>query len=141
MTRFLVVFERLDRRNRHESARKWRTGKDSESPARGQRGGDARRESSGIDVTFECQGRTWNPAAVGPNDEVTLDNERVDNVGKLAFTFDAGELDLTSKVPENEPFSVRATALDFNGVGKVSDVYVVLEYPTAPRDGEDLRSH
>ena len=88
-------------------------------------------------------GKRIHSAVAGFTDPVALENERVDNVGKLSFTFEAGEIDLTPKLPDSDRFSVRATALDYNGVGKVSDVYIVVEYPKDKlrTEDDDLRAH
>jgi hypothetical protein len=97
-------------------------------------------------ILFEIldeNGKRLHSAVAGFTDPVALENERVDNVGKLSFTFEPGEIDLTAKLPDSERFSVRATALDYNGVGKVSDVYMVVEYPKDKlrTDDDDLRAH
>jgi hypothetical protein len=87
---------------------------------------------------FDASGRRLNSAAVGSTDTVTLGREHVDDVGRRSFTFEPGEVDLTSHLPERDPFKIRATALDYGGVGRVSDLYVIFDYP-APGGEEDLR--
>jgi hypothetical protein len=77
-------------------------------------------------------------AVVGFSESVALGAEHLDNVGRRSFKFDGGEVDLTDKLPEQGKFKLRATALDYNGVGKVSDVYVLLEYPDRD-DADDLK--
>jgi len=73
---------------------------------------------------------------VGFSDPVIVAREQVDNVGRMSFTFGPGEVDLTSSLPESEPFRLRATVLDYNAVGKASDVFLVFEPRPAARDDD-----
>ncbi len=70
---------------------------------------------------------------------VKVGPEHIDNLGQLAFAFGPGEIDITRLLPEGKPFRVRATALDVGGVGRVTDVWLVLEYPDG-RGDDDLRN-
>jgi hypothetical protein len=84
------------------------------------------------------RGQVLNRGAVGFTDLVRIGKEQVDSVGRMSFTFEAGEVDVTNLLPESAPFKVRATVLDYSGVGRVSNVYLLLE----PRGGgseDDLR--
>ena len=65
-----------------------------------------------------------------------IGRERVDNIGPMAFSFEPGAVDVTHLLPEAEPFKLRATVLDYSGVGRVSHVFLVLE-PRARAGGED----
>jgi hypothetical protein len=85
-------------------------------------------------------GRVVNRGAVGFTDNVLMGREVVDLVGPRAFHFEPGQVDLTSMLPENAPFRVRATVLDYSGVGRVTDVFLVLE-PRGSGQDDDLRSH
>jgi hypothetical protein len=60
---------------------------------------------------------------VGFHSGVTVDNQEPDNVGAAGFTVEPG-LDVTGQLPPEEQFVLRATALDYGGVGRVSDVYL-----------------
>ncbi|HEX8436488.1 hypothetical protein [Archangium sp.] len=84
-------------------------------------------------------GRVLNRSAVGFTENVLMGREVVDSVGPRAFHFEPGQVDLTSRLPENEPFQVRATVLDYSGVGRVTDVFLVLEPRGAGQD-DDLRT-
>ncbi len=75
---------------------------------------------------------------IGYVDGLTMGKERIDNLGRRAFTLEAKEISLASVVPEHGSFRVRATALDIGGVGKVSDVFVLVT-PKASAPGDDLR--
>jgi hypothetical protein len=106
--------------------------------------GDAR-ASLGISVdnfllleVLDAKGKVVRSAVVGFTESVHIGKEQVDALGRRAFTFDAGEVDLTHLLPESEPFQVRATALDYWGVGRVSDVFLVLA-PDARSTDDDLR--
>jgi hypothetical protein len=82
--------------------------------------------------------RVLDRAVAGFSDNVSIGPENVDNVGPRTFKFEPGEVDLTSKLPEEGKFRIRATALDYFGVGRVSDVFLVLEYPQR-EDRDDLK--
>lgn len=84
------------------------------------------------------KGRVINRGAVGFTDNVLMGSEVVDSLGRRSFSFEPGEVDLTSRLPENEPFRVRATVLDYSGVGRVTDVFLRLE-PRDTKQEDDLR--
>ncbi len=85
------------------------------------------------------KGQVINRGAVGFTDFVRVGREPVDNVGPLSFQFEPGLVDLTHLLPESAPFKVRATALDYSGVGRVSNVFLLLE-PRARGNEDDLRN-
>jgi hypothetical protein len=106
--------------------------------------GDAR-ATLGISVdnfllleVLDASGKVVRRAVVGFTEGVHMGKEQVDALGRRAFHFEPGEVDLTALLPESEPFQVRATALDYWGVGRVSDVYLVLA-PDARPSEDDLR--
>ncbi|MFP2909633.1 hypothetical protein ACLESD_32230 [Pyxidicoccus sp. 3LFB2] len=107
--------------------------------------GDAR-ASLGISVdnfllleVLDAKGTLVRSAVVGFTEGVHMGKEQVDALGRRAFSFEAGEIDLTHLLPESEPFQVRATALDYWGVGRVSDVFLVLVPDARPATDDDLR--
>jgi hypothetical protein len=75
-------------------------------------------------------------AVIGSSDPVLVGRDPVDNVGQRSFTFEPGEVDITAKLPGREPFKIRATVLDYFGVGRVSDVFLILD-EDAQRSGSD----
>ncbi|ADO74149.1 hypothetical protein [Stigmatella aurantiaca] len=81
-----------------------------------------------------------NRAAVGFTDSVLIGKEQVDNVGRMSFTFEPDEVDLTALLPESASFKLRATVLDYSGLGRVSDVFLRLE-PRGLSHEDDLRGH
>ena len=84
-------------------------------------------------------GRVLDRISVGFTDTVLMGTETIDNLGRRAFNFEAGEINLTPRLPEKGSFKLRATALDYFGVGRVSDVWVVLKPEAGERTGDDLK--
>lgn len=68
-------------------------------------------------------GKVKHRFAVGYHNGVSVEEQEPDNVGPNSFTFEPG-LDVTGQLPADAPFTLRATALDYGGVGRVSDVYL-----------------
>ena len=69
-------------------------------------------------------GKVVNRGAIGFSDLVLMGNERVDNIGRQAFNFEPGEVALTSLLPEHGFYRLRATVLDYYGIGRVTDVWL-----------------
>ncbi|QRN99760.1 hypothetical protein JRI60_12390 [Archangium violaceum] len=86
----------------------------------------------------DASGKVLNRSAVGFTENVHMGREVVDSVGPRSFHFEPGQVDLTTQLPESGPFQVRATVLDYSGVGRVTDVFLVLE-PGGARQEDDLR--
>ena len=84
------------------------------------------------------KGQVLNRGAVGFTDMVRVGKEQVDSVGPMSFNFEPGVVDITGMLPESAPFKLRATALDYSGVGRVSNVFLLLESP-AKGSEDDLR--
>jgi hypothetical protein len=84
-------------------------------------------------------GRVIDRVVVGFTEGVTIGSERIDNLGRQAFNFEAGEVNLTPRLPEKQAFKLRATALDYGGVGRVSDVFVVLRAEGSEHGSDDLK--
>lgn len=72
-------------------------------------------------------GKVLRSAVIGSSDPVSQGKETLDNLGRRAFTFEPGELNLATLLPERGSFRLRATVLDYFGVGKVSDVFLRVE--------------
>jgi hypothetical protein len=103
-------------------------------------GDEAGTEGIAIDnfILFEvldAQGTVKHRFTVGYHAGVTVDNQEPDNVGANAFTFEPG-LDVTAQLPADAQFSLRATALDYGGVGRVSNVFLRVS-PVADRTPTD----
>lgn len=84
-----------------------------------------------------ADGKVLRSAVIGYSDPVSQGRETIDNLGRQAFSFDAGELNLAPLLPERGSFRLRATVLDYFGVGKVSDVFLRVEPKASSSD--DLR--
>jgi hypothetical protein len=85
------------------------------------------------------RGQVLNRGAVGFTDSVvSIGKNTVDSVGRMSFHFEPGEVDITNLLPESAPFKVRATVLDYAGVGRVSNVFLLLESPALGTE-DDLR--
>lgn len=79
-----------------------------------------------LEVT-DASGKVLSRAAIGFTEAVLMKEETVDNLGPMAFTFAPGQVEVTSRLPERTPFKIRATVLDYYGVGQTTDVYLVLD--------------
>lgn len=91
-----------------------------------------------IEVVAE-NGKVIDRVSVGFTDTVMMGNETLDNLGRRAFNFEPGEINLTPRLPEKGAFKLRATALDYFGIGRVSDVFVVLKAEAPERTGDELK--
>lgn len=83
-------------------------------------------------------GKRLGRAAVGYLNGLSEGLERVDLLGPRSFTFEPNEVNLATLLPEKGRFRVRATALDIGGVGRVSDVFLVIT-PRASAKADELR--
>ncbi|MBL8917857.1 MAG: hypothetical protein JNJ54_03280 [Myxococcaceae bacterium] len=84
-------------------------------------------------------GKVLRSAVIGSSDPVSQGKETIDNLGRRAFSFEPGELNLASLLPERGSFRLRATVLDYYGVGKVSDVFLRVEARASSAD--ELQQH
>ncbi|MBI5548460.1 MAG: hypothetical protein HY901_31645 [Deltaproteobacteria bacterium] len=93
-----------------------------------------------LEVT-DTQGRVVGRAAVGFQQGVTRGAEQLDSLGQMKFGFGPGEVDISHLLPADEPVTIKATALDVGGVGRVTDLYVILSAPegAAGVQDEELR--
>jgi hypothetical protein len=82
-------------------------------------------------------GKVLNRAAVGFTEGLIMGKEAIDLLGRQAFNFEPGEVNLSALVPEKGPWKLRATVLDNYGVGRCTDVFVVIDSADTAKD--DLR--
>jgi len=90
-------------------------------------------------VLFEvvdAQDRVTARFACGFSDGVMVGPEQVDLVGPQSFTFGPGEVDVSQFLPESGRFRLRATALDYQGVGRTEALYLRLEPRASPSEGD-----
>ena len=83
---------------------------------------------------LSADGKVINRAAVGFTEGLMIGNERIDLLGRQAFNFEAGEVNLSTLVPEKGPWKLRGTVLDNYGVGRCTDIYVVIDSSDASKD-------
>jgi hypothetical protein len=88
---------------------------------------------------LDANGEHLSSFVVGSAAGVLRGNERLDNVGRMAFRFEGGEVDVTSHLPASKPFKLKVTALDYGGVGRVSNVFLVLDRAEHVTGSDDLR--
>lgn len=86
-----------------------------------------------------ADGRVLRQAVIGSVPGLSQGAERIDSLGPSQFQFGAGEVSLTPLLPESGAFRLRATALDYGGVGRVSDVFVRFTSGRRGSEGDDLR--
>lgn len=84
-------------------------------------------------------GQVQRSVVIGFSDPVSQGKETIDNLSRQAFAFEPGEVNLGPILPERGSVRLRATVLDYSGVGKVSDVFVRLE-AKASSGADDLRN-
>ncbi|MGC4122713.1 MAG: hypothetical protein QM765_50705 [Myxococcales bacterium] len=79
---------------------------------------------------------------VGYQHGLTAGKEQVDSLGQMKFSFGAGEIDLSPIIPASETVTLRVTALDSGGVGRVSSLYAILsaDAAAAATSEEDMRN-
>ena len=71
------------------------------------------------------QGQSVQQFVIGEHEPVILaDGRRPQKVGPGSFTFSPAAVDFAAYLPKNTPIQVKAFALDYGGVGWVSDVYL-----------------
>jgi hypothetical protein len=83
-------------------------------------------------------GKRVGRAAVGYVNGLSEGKETIDLLGPGKFNFEANEVSLASILPERGRFRVRATVMDTGGVGRVSDVWLIVT-PRAAAAGDELR--
>ena len=90
-----------------------------------------------IEVISE-DGKKLGRAAIGYLNGLTEGKDQIDLLGRRAFAFEANEVNLVSLLPEHGRFRIRATVLDIGGVGRVSDVFLIVT-PRTANSADDLR--
>jgi hypothetical protein len=107
---------------------------------RGDGGGTQRRSVDNflpVEVADES-GRIIRRTAIGFQQGATPSSERTDLLGPMRFSFEPGEVDLTSILRADEPVTPKVAALAVGGVGEVSDVFLLLTADSAGGE-EDQR--
>jgi hypothetical protein len=86
---------------------------------------------------LSSDGKPLRSVVIGSVPGLSQGKERIDSLGPNAFQFAPGEVQLTSILPESGAFKLRATVLDYGGVGRVTDVWV--RFVSKARSADDLR--
>ncbi|HEY1089162.1 MAG TPA: hypothetical protein VGE37_15765 [Archangium sp.] len=84
-------------------------------------------------------GKRLGRAAIGYVNGLSEGKETIDLLGPGKFNFEPNEVSLASILPEKGRFRVRATVMDTGGVGRVSDVWLIVS-PKERGAADDLRS-
>lgn len=71
---------------------------------------------------------------------LTAGKEQVDSLGQMKFAFGPGEIDISPIIPAHETVTLRATALDSGGVGRVTSVFAILSADVAATSDEEMRN-
>lgn len=87
---------------------------------------------------LSADGTRLGRAAVGYLNGLSEGKEQIDLLSRRSFRFEANEVNLATLIPETGTFRVRATVLDIGGVGKVSDVFLIIT-PRGTRQADELR--
>ncbi|MEW5742934.1 MAG: hypothetical protein AB1938_28725 [Myxococcota bacterium] len=86
---------------------------------------------------LSSEGKPLRSVVIGSIPGLSQGKERIDSLGPSAFQFAPGEVQLTSILPESGTYKLRATVLDYGGVGRVTDVWV--RFVPRAAGGDDLR--
>ena len=89
---------------------------------------------------FNYSGKLLKQVVIGNHEPVLAGNVAIEKLGGNKFDFAAGEIDITNLLPVNEPFVLRASAIDYGGVGAASNVFLTLPPITTPPKQQSLPS-
>jgi hypothetical protein len=81
---------------------------------------------------FNTGGKLLKRVVIGNHEPVKADNAAIEKLGDNKFGFVAGEIDITKLLPVNETFLLRASTVDYGGVGNCTDVFLFLPPAVAP---------
>ena len=80
---------------------------------------------------FNSNGQLLKRVVIGNHEPVLAGGVSIEKVGADKQGFAAGEIDITRFLPVNSPFVLRASAVDYGGVGNASNVFLTLEQSVA----------
>lgn len=75
---------------------------------------------------------------LGFHQGLSVADQDPDNVGPLGFSFGAN-IDVTERLPRDEPFLLRVSALDFGGAGRASALFIRLVPGAGPVTEDELQ--
>ncbi len=74
---------------------------------------------------LDQSGNLISSALAGLTETVRRNGNPIETIGRSSYSFNACEIDVTKLLPVGRPFRLRASAMDYGGVGYVSDVFIV----------------
>ncbi len=74
---------------------------------------------------LDQSGNLISSAVAGLTETVRRNGNPIEMIGRSSYSFNACEIDITKLLPVGRPFRLRASAMDYGGVGYVSDVFIV----------------
>lgn len=80
------------------------------------------------------EGTVFSKSMIGFADGLLQGKNVIDSLGRRAFSFEPGEVSLATVLPERGQVKLRASVLDYGGVAKNSDVFVLVRPRATPRD-------
>ena len=63
----------------------------------------------------------------GVSEPVSYKGRELKRLGGSSTNFNAGDIDLTALLPKNETVQLRISALDYGGVGHISDLFLIIK--------------
>jgi hypothetical protein len=74
---------------------------------------------------LDQSGNLISSAVAGVMETVRRNGNPIEKIGRSSHSFDTCEIDVTKLLPVGRPFRLSTSAMDYGGVGYVSDVFVV----------------
>ncbi len=74
---------------------------------------------------LDQSGNLTSSAVAGLTETVRRNGNPIEMIGRSSYSFNACEIDVTKLLPVGRPFRLRTSAMDYGGVGYVSDVFIV----------------
>lgn len=65
-------------------------------------------------------------SVIGDHDDVSFDGRVIDKIGPQRMTFNAGSIEITHLFPINQEITLKASAMDYGGLGKVSNIFLII---------------
>jgi uncharacterized caspase-like protein len=76
--------------------------------------------------TMDSSGAILRKVVIGNTDDVLYDGKVIQKIGPKSFTFQAETIDVTELFPINRQVVLRASAMDYGGLGEVSNIFLIL---------------
>ena len=76
---------------------------------------------------FDAKDNPLGSTVVGGHEGVSQGAQRLNVTGRIAHDFGACEIDLKGFIPLNKPVRIKASAMDYGGIGYTSDIWLLVE--------------